>query len=127
MAAPNIVNVSTITGITTGRELTTSTTASMVMNPASSGKVFKVNSVVVSNIDGPKEIIDEVKEYIYTYEVDIDNYKNDINNISKALIKMWNTSPEERKNNCIKARKCLDKLRPNVIKEDWKKLLFDIL
>ena len=83
--------------------------------------------VVVSNIDGPKEIIDEVKEYIYTYEVDIDNYKNDINNISKALIKMWNTSPEERKNNCIKARKCLDKLRPNVIKEDWKKLLFDIL
>ena len=69
----------------------------------------------------------KVKEYIYTYEVDIDNYKNDINNISKALIKMWNTSPEERKNNCIKARKCLDKLRPNVIKEDWKKLLFDIL
>ena len=52
MAAPNIVNVSTITGITTGRALTTTLTSSLVMNPASSGKVFKVNSVQVSNVDG---------------------------------------------------------------------------
>ena len=52
MAAPNIVNVSTITGITTGRALTTSLTTALVMNPASSGKVFKVNAIVVSNVDG---------------------------------------------------------------------------
>ena len=52
MAAPNIVNVATITGITTGKALTTSTTTNLVMNPASSGKVFKINSIVVANVDG---------------------------------------------------------------------------
>ena len=52
MAAPNIVNVATITGITTGRALTTSLTTALVMNPASSGKVFKINAIVVSNVDG---------------------------------------------------------------------------
>ena len=52
MAAPNIVNVATITGITTGKALTTSTTTNLVMNPASSGKVFKINSIIVANVDG---------------------------------------------------------------------------
>ena len=52
MAAPNIVNVSTITGITTGVALTTSTGTQLITNVASSGKVFKVNSIVVGNIDG---------------------------------------------------------------------------
>ena len=52
MAAPNIVNVATITGITTGRALTTALTTALVMNPASSGKVFKINSIVVANVDG---------------------------------------------------------------------------
>ena len=52
MAAPNIVNVSTITGITTGRALTTTTTTMLLTNIASSDKVFKVNSIVVANVDG---------------------------------------------------------------------------
>ena len=52
MAAPNIVNVSTITGITTGRDLTNTVTTMLLTNVASSGKVFKVNSVIVSNVDG---------------------------------------------------------------------------
>ena len=52
MAAPNIVNVATITGITTGRALTTALTTALVMNPASSGKAFKINSIIVSNVDG---------------------------------------------------------------------------
>ena len=52
MAAPNIVNVATITGITTGKALDTTTTTNLVMNPASSGKVFKINSIVVANVDG---------------------------------------------------------------------------
>lgn len=51
MAAPNIVNVATITGKTAGLAVTTSATA-IVMNPASSGKVFKINSLIISNIDG---------------------------------------------------------------------------
>lgn len=51
MAAPNIVNVSTITGKTTTTALTTNA-QSIVSNPASSGKVFKINSLYVANIDG---------------------------------------------------------------------------
>ena len=82
--------------------------------------------VIVSDIDGPKEIIEEVKDNIITYEVDIDDYKNDITNFSKVLEKMWKISPEQRRINCEKARKCLDKLRPEVIKEDWKRLISEI-
>lgn len=51
MAAPNIVNVATITGKTIGAALTTSS-ADVLTNPAASGKVFKINVVFVSNIDG---------------------------------------------------------------------------
>lgn len=51
MAAPNIVNVATITGKTVGAALTT-TSADIVTNSSSSGKVFKVNAILVSNVDG---------------------------------------------------------------------------
>ena len=51
MAAPNIVNVVTITGKTAVLAVTTSATA-IVTNSAASGKVFKVNALYVSNIDG---------------------------------------------------------------------------
>ena len=52
MAAPNIVNVATITGKTTGAALTTTLTTSLLANSASSGKVFKVNTIIVANVDG---------------------------------------------------------------------------
>jgi len=52
MAAPNIVNVSTITAKTKGVDLTTTTTTTLLSNSASSGKVFKINTIIVSNIDG---------------------------------------------------------------------------
>jgi hypothetical protein len=51
MAAPNIVNVATITGKTAVQAVGTSATA-IVTNSSSSGKVFKVNSLYVSNVDG---------------------------------------------------------------------------
>jgi hypothetical protein len=51
MAAPNIVNVSTITGKTAVQAVTTSATA-IVSNSAASGKVFKVNALYVANVDG---------------------------------------------------------------------------
>jgi len=51
MAAPNIVNVATITGKTVGAALTTSS-ADIVTNSAGSGKVFKINAIFVSNVDG---------------------------------------------------------------------------
>ena len=51
MANPNIVNVATISGKTKGAALGT-TVADLLENPASSGKIFKVNCVYISNIDG---------------------------------------------------------------------------
>jgi glycosyltransferase involved in cell wall biosynthesis len=49
--------------------------------------------IIVSDIDGPSEIIDEVKD----------------------------------KKRAIEARKCLDKLRPEVIKDEWKNLIYSII
>lgn len=51
MAAPNIVNVSTITGKTAVLNATTSATA-IVENTAGSGKVFKINVLNIANING---------------------------------------------------------------------------
>jgi hypothetical protein len=51
MAAPNIVNVTTITGKTAVLAVTTSATA-IVTNSAASNKVLKVNALYVSNVDG---------------------------------------------------------------------------
>jgi hypothetical protein len=52
MAAPNIVNVSTITGKTSVVTLSTTNATAIVSNAVSSGKVFKINSIIVANIDG---------------------------------------------------------------------------
>lgn len=51
MAAPNIVNVTTITGKTATQAIGTSATA-IVSNAAASGKVLKINSLLVANVDG---------------------------------------------------------------------------
>ena len=51
MAAPNIVNVATITGKTAVQAVGTSATA-IVTNSAGSGKVFKINALYVANVDG---------------------------------------------------------------------------
>jgi len=51
MAAPNIVNVSTITGKTAIQAVGTSATA-IVSNSAGSNKVLKINALYVSNVDG---------------------------------------------------------------------------
>ena len=83
--------------------------------------------VVVSDIDGPKEIIEEVRENVYIYDVDVDNYENDIVNISKALQDVWNTPSEVRKMNAHEARKCLDKLRPENISLHWEKLFYEVI
>ena len=52
MAAPNIVNVATITGKSAVVNLSTTNATAVVSNAASSGKVFKVNSILISNVDG---------------------------------------------------------------------------
>ena len=52
MSAPNIVNVTTITGKSAVVDLTTTNATLVVENTAASNKVFKINSLVVSNVDG---------------------------------------------------------------------------
>ena len=52
MAAPNIVDVGTITGKTAYTALSSTSATTVLNNAASSGKVFKVNSLVVANVDG---------------------------------------------------------------------------
>ena len=51
MAAPNIVNVATITAKTDTALLSGTSAVNALNNPASSGKVMKVNSLVISNVD----------------------------------------------------------------------------
>ena len=52
MANPNIVNVAAIYGNSSQTSLTTTSATSLVSNAASSGKVYKINSIVVANVDG---------------------------------------------------------------------------
>ena len=52
MANPNIVNVTTIYGNTSNTSLTTTSATSLVNNASGSGKVYKINSIVVANVDG---------------------------------------------------------------------------
>ena len=82
---------------------------------------------IVSNIDGPREIIEEVKDYVYIYDVDIEHYNNDIENFTKTLHSTLKVVPDVRKNNAEKARKALDKLRPEIIKLEWLKLINEIV
>jgi len=52
VANPNIINVTTILGKSAVVSLTTTAATAVVSNAAASGKVFKINSLVVSNVDG---------------------------------------------------------------------------
>jgi len=52
MSAPNLVNVTSILGKTMGAALGTSANTDILTNSANSGKVFKINSVIVANVDG---------------------------------------------------------------------------
>lgn len=57
MAAPNLVSVGTVTGKTSYVSLTTTNATALVSNAASSGKLFKVNTVVVSNVGAAPYLI----------------------------------------------------------------------
>lgn len=55
MANPNIVNVSTIYGNTSSTLISSTSdpfATALVNNAAASGKVYKINSIVVANVDG---------------------------------------------------------------------------
>lgn len=61
MAAPNIVNVSSIYGKTMGAALGTTTTTDILTCPAD--KVLKINSIIVANVDGTS--VAEATVYFY--------------------------------------------------------------
>lgn len=63
MAAPNIVNVSAIYGKVVTADLTTTAATSVLSNAASSGKVFKLDSLVVANIDTVNAVNVTVNHY----------------------------------------------------------------
>ena len=55
MANPNLVNVAAIYGNTSSYLISSTAdpfATALINNPASSGKVFKINSIVVANVDG---------------------------------------------------------------------------
>jgi hypothetical protein len=52
MANPNIAAVAGIYGNTSTTALSSTSATSIVSNAASSGKVYKINSLIVSNVDG---------------------------------------------------------------------------
>ena len=60
MAAPNLVNVTSINGKTTGAALTT---VSADLLTCSSDKLLKINSIIVANIDGTNAATCDIKFY----------------------------------------------------------------
>ena len=71
MTAPNLVNIQTITAKTTAAALTTTLTTDILANAASSGKVFKVNTILVSNVDGSNAADVTVEYYDGTQWIEI--------------------------------------------------------
>lgn len=52
MAAPNLLSLTTINGKTSITTLGDTAVNSLLSNASSSGKVLKINSIIVANIDG---------------------------------------------------------------------------
>ncbi len=63
MANPNIVSVAAIYGNNSSTSLSTTNATAIVNNPASSGKVFKVNMIMVANVDGTNAADISISKY----------------------------------------------------------------
>jgi hypothetical protein len=63
MAAPNIINPTSIIGKTTYFTPSGTTAVVLLTNAASSGKVLKINSVIASNVDGTSAVNATVSYY----------------------------------------------------------------
>lgn len=78
MTTPNIVNVTTINGLTAVQSVAATATA-IIANPAGSNSVYKVDSLMIANIDtaGHSITIDIYRgttAYPISYSVPIDPY-----------------------------------------------------
>lgn len=56
MASPNLANVTTITGTTTYYTPSGTTAVVLLPNAASSGQVFRINQIIVANVDGTNAV-----------------------------------------------------------------------
>jgi len=56
MANPNIVNVTTINGVTTYNTPGTTAATVLLSNAAASGLVFKINQIVCANVNGSSAV-----------------------------------------------------------------------
>jgi hypothetical protein len=63
MANPNIVNVTTIYGTTTYYTPSGTTAVVLLANAASSGKVYKINDIVATNVNGSNPVNTTVSIY----------------------------------------------------------------
>ena len=63
MSAPNIVNITTMTGKTTYYTPSGTTAVVLLPNAASSNKVFKINQILAANVDGTNAINATVSLY----------------------------------------------------------------
>lgn len=66
MSAPNIVGVTTITGVTTALSHTTDSALCVVSNAAGSNRVYKINNFTVSNISDSSVGLATVKHHLNT-------------------------------------------------------------
>lgn len=76
MAAPNIVNVTAIYGRTAVQSVTTAATA-IITNTAASGKVLKVDTLLIANVDGTNaatvnaEVFRSSTSYYIAYSISV--------------------------------------------------------
>ena len=66
MAAPNIVGVVTITGVTTTYPHSTNNPITLVSNSGGSNQVFKINNVTLANVSGTTVGLVTVKHHLNT-------------------------------------------------------------
>jgi hypothetical protein len=69
VANPNIVNVTSILGNTSSNLISSTDdpfATALVANAASSGKVYKINSIVVANVDGSAAADITIKYFLMT-------------------------------------------------------------
>ena len=63
MAAPNLLSPTTINGKTVTVDLSSTSATSILSNAASSGKVLKINSLYVANVDGTSNAESTINYY----------------------------------------------------------------
>jgi hypothetical protein len=54
------------------------------------------------------------------------DFEQDIENFMESVFRFWDTHPDDRASMANHARTALDGFRPEVIKEEWKKVFLSV-